>query len=228
MNTDPGTSLQLEVTVNHDLARRVRGDQVAAQLGGSIYAVPPRQRQAASAMLMQRDLWVHADVFAEPGLGVSLDLISDLADQGTGPVDVHLLTAETLDALKVVCRPGIARVTFPFENVPDPEAVAARIRRSGAAPWLAVAPETSLGACADVLPPVDGVLVMLLPPGTSGRSDLTLLTKVTRASTDRPVGVDGGVSESNVDQILAAGATYVVIGRRLMSVTPHAVAEEGP
>lgn len=42
---------------------------------------------------------MHADVLADARAGVSLDLIRQLADSGTGPADVHLLTGGALEAL---------------------------------------------------------------------------------------------------------------------------------
>jgi pentose-5-phosphate-3-epimerase len=74
-------------------------------------------------------------------------------------------------------------------------------------------------ACAEALALVDGLLVMLIDPGTTEQSDPALLTKVTRARATLPVGVDGGVGEANLGAVLAAGATYVVIGRRLFPIT---------
>lgn len=110
-------------------------------------------------------------------------------------------------------------MTFPFEDVPDVPGVAAQIGAAGGIPWLAIAPGTTLDACSDALPHVDGLLVMLLEPGTSGRSDPMLLAKASHANTTKPVGVDGGVGEGNLAAVLAAGATYVVIGRRLFALT---------
>lgn len=218
-SVEPGRSF------NTALAGRLRRS-AGAELAGSLYAVPPAHRPAMARLLAEQKIWVHADVFADARAGVSLDLIRQLAGDGTGPVDVHLLTAGALEALDVVCRPGIARVTFPFEGAPDPPAVAARIRAAGVSPWLAIAPETALEACADALPHVDGLLVMLLEPGSRGRSDLALLPKVRQASAARPAGVDGGVGEGNLGAVLAAGAAYVVIGRRLFTITTPSSKEE--
>jgi ribulose-phosphate 3-epimerase len=157
-------------------------------------------------------------------MGVSLDLITRLAEEGTGRFDVHLLTEVTegaMGALEVVCRPGIARVTFPYEGTDDVEAVAAPVRAVGARPWLAVAPGTRIDECRDVLAHVDGVLVMLIEPGTRQLADLAQLTKVDMAHPVRTAGVDGGVNEENVDRILAAGTGYVVVGRRLFTCSQH-------
>lgn len=209
-----------EVPLNAELVWQLRRSVGAGvELSGSLYAVSLADRPAAAELLAEQKLWVHADVFADTRAGVSLDLIGQLAAGGVGPVDVHLLTAGALDALDVVCRPGIARVTFPFEEVPDPPAVATRIRAAGARPWLAISPATTVEECTDALPHVDGLLVMLLEPGTRSRADPALLAKVSRASAARPVGVDGGVGEDILSDVLAAGASYVVIGRRLFAAT---------
>lgn len=191
-------------------------DAGIVDVAGSLYAVPEHDRAVAAHMLSRRRLWIHADVFADAAMGVSLDLINDLAEQGIGPVDVHLLTYGALDALDRVCRPGIARITFPYEGTDDVEAVCARIRGVGAQPWLAVAPGTQIEHCREALTHVDGLLVMLIPPGTKQTADLANLTKVDIEHTPR-AGVDGGVHEDNVEPILAAGTRYVVVGRRLFA-----------
>ena len=204
------------VPFNDDLLEALRAAG-GVGLAGSLYAVPEAQRAAAADLLSLRGLWIHADVFADTDMGVSLDLITRLADERTGPVDVHLLTHETLDALDVVCRPGVARVTFPFERTDDVGAVAARVRVAGAQPWLAISPGTALDECRGVLAHVDGLLVMLIEPGTRESADLSNLAKVNTVRTQRTAGVDGGVNEENLPQILAAGTGYVVVGRRLFT-----------
>ncbi len=63
----------------------------------------------------------------------------------------------------------------------------------------------------------DGVLVMLTPPGQPGhRADLGQLSLVqTACAHGLPVGVDGGVTDTNLDHIAASGARYAVVGRAL-------------
>lgn len=207
-------AFEADLPFNMELVHQVRRS-VGVAVSGSLYALPPAHRPFLARLLAEQQMWVHADVFADRQAGVSLDLIKELADSGAGLIDVHLLAAEALDALDIVCYPKIARVTFPFEGVSDPPMIAARIRAAGVSPWLAIAPGTTLAACADALPHIDGLLVMLIEPGSSDQSDPALLAKVSQASAALPVGVDGGVGENNLSDVLAAGATYVVIGRRL-------------
>jgi pentose-5-phosphate-3-epimerase len=214
------------VPFNTGLVGRLRRS-AGVDVAGSLYAVSDRDRAVVARLLARHRLWIHADVFADVRQGVCLDLIISLAEAGTGRVDVHLLTEGALAALDVVCRPGIARLTFPYEGTDNVEAVAARARATGARPWLAISPRTQVDDCRDALAHVDGLLVMLIEPGTRERADLAQLVKVKAASAQRPVGVDGGVGEWNVERILAAGATYVVVGRRLFAVSEsHAAGEE--
>ncbi|WP_338889260.1 hypothetical protein [Rhodococcus sovatensis] len=210
----PGGSRALEFNVV--LAERFSVTD-GAELAGSLFAVPERERAAAAAMLSDRGIWIHADVFPDADMGVSLDLITRMVDDGIGPVDVHLLSVGALDALDVVCRPGIARVTLPFEGIGDVESSAWRVRTAGARPWLAVSPGTPFDDYRQQLQYVDGVLVMLIEPGTKNSADLTQLTKLERSRQNCTTGVDGGVDEENLGRILAAGTEYVVIGRRLFT-----------
>jgi len=206
------------VPFDTDFVSRLRGTGV--DVAGSLYAVPADSRAAAAALLSQNGMWLHADVFPDNRMGVSVDLISELAESGCGPLDVHLLAEGSMTALVNVCRPGVTRVTFPYEGTDDIQAVAAQVRAAGAQPWLAIAPDTAVDVCHDALSHVDGLLVMLIKPGTREAADLGQLRKVQAVSKQQSVGVDGGVHEANFDRIVAAGATYVVAGRRLFTVPP--------
>jgi len=194
----------------------------SAALAGSIYAVAAADRQFAAQLLGQHHLWVHADVIlsADGHRGVDLDTVRAVAEAGTAPLDVHLIT-EKLDSalLEEVCREKITRVTVPWEVLNSMSAAglaAETVHSAGAQLWVALAPETQATAVQDVLGVVDGVLVMLLEPGSTGIADPLLCSKVAALAPALPVGVDGGVGESNVDECLRAGATYVVSGRALL------------
>jgi pentose-5-phosphate-3-epimerase len=63
---------------------------------------------------------------------------------------------------------------------------------------------------------------MLTPPGQPGHAaNLIRLDAVRGACRHHlPVGVDGGVTIANIDQILTAGARHIVIGRGLIEAAP--------
>ncbi|MBK3564735.1 hypothetical protein [Streptomyces sp. MBT62] len=193
-------------------------------LAGSIYAVVEAQRLAAARQLARAGLWIHADVITDDRghRGVDLSLVHTLAEQRVGPLDVHVIAPEPElgGLIEEISAWQVDRVTFPFESCPDPAAVAdtvERIRASGAAAWLAVAPATELAAVRPYFELLDGLLVMLIEPGSTGTADLTLTAKAGQTPPALPAGVDGGVDADNLAACLRAGADYVVSGRALLS-----------
>jgi pentose-5-phosphate-3-epimerase len=60
---------------------------------------------------------------------------------------------------------------------------------------------------------------MLIDPGSTDLADSALVGRVASVSCRATVGVDGGVTDAVIDACLAAGARYVVAGRRLFGST---------
>ena len=105
----------------------------------------------------------------------------------------------------------------------------AAIRAGGAEAWVALwrewdgLDETS----APIWPATpDGVLVMLIEPGSRDRCALARLALVNACADDLPVAVDGGVTESVAELCVTAGASSIVVGRALLAHQP-AAQEEG-
>jgi pentose-5-phosphate-3-epimerase len=207
----------LNAAILAEIARRP-----GAILAGSIYAVADTDRLAVAERLKREGLWIHADVIMDDltHRGVDLSLVRTLVERRVGPLDVHLIAPELDDVFDEICALKADRVTFPFESCPDLAAVAdatERIRRSGAAAWLAVAPGTELDAVRPCFETVDGLLVMLIEPGSTDAADPALSARAGQARPGLPTGVDGGVDEANLGTCLDAGARYIVSGRALLS-----------
>ncbi|HEX3782653.1 MAG TPA: hypothetical protein VHX38_23545 [Pseudonocardiaceae bacterium] len=197
--------------------------QRGATLAGSVYAAAEPDRLAAASALADAALWIHADVIVAGGVhrGVDIDLVRELVARQLGPLDVHLITDQLPGLLEEVCREPVSRITFPLEacaEVADVAIVAEQVRAAGAEPWLAAAPGTDPADILARLPHVEGVLIMLIEPGTSARADPTLRHKVAAVASRTVVGVDGGVNQGNLAAYLKAGARYVVSGRGLLSI----------
>lgn len=198
-----------------------------AVLSASLYAVAPWARMEAAARVGRLGHWLHADLLGEGHVptGVGLDFIADLARAGVGPIDVHVMTTEARGVIDDVLELGVHRVTWQFEAGIDVPETAEAIRAQGASPWLAVAPATPLALLAPALRAVDGILLMLIEPGTTQSADLTRLDavaalRVAGASDGRdelPFGVDGGLGPDVLGRALAAGVRYCVVGRALFA-----------
>lgn len=192
-------------------------------LAGSVYAAPG-PRAAAAQVLAERGLDVHVDVMAaSEGLPVGVSLadlqaISVAVDRHR--IGVHLIGSATfVDAVlpKVLaCQPGV--VFLPWHAFTDERADA--VRAAGSSAWIAVWREWD-GLEAPRWPAnPDGVLVMLIEPGTRDRCRLDrlgLVTACTARHSELPVAVDGGVTEEIAPLCVAAGVRQMVVGRALLT-----------
>lgn len=192
-------------------------------LAGSVYAATG-SRLAAAQTFADHGLDVHVDVMAQSeGLpaGVSLaelQMISSAVDRDR--IGVHLIgSADFVDAVlpKILAlRPGV--VFLPWQAFTLDRAHA--VRAADGSAWVAVWREwDGLGDPQWDSDP-DGVLVMLIEPGTRDRCRIDRLGLVTACTTrfsDLPVAVDGGVTEQIAPLCAAAGVAQMVVGRALLT-----------
>jgi pentose-5-phosphate-3-epimerase len=192
-------------------------------VAGSVYAAPG-SRVAAAQTLADSGLDVHVDVMAaSEGLPVGVSLaelqaISATVDQSR--IGVHLIgSTDFVDAVlpKVLpLQPGV--VFLPWQAFTDGRADA--VRATGGSAWIAVWREWDGLANPRWSADPDGVLVMLIEPGTQDccRLDrLGLVTACTTRVSALPVAVDGGVTEEIAPLCVAAGVRQMVVGRALLS-----------
>lgn len=197
-------------------------ERFRGRLAGSVYAAPPGSRIAAAQALSAAGMNVHVDVMAETeGLpaGVSKAELADIvAAVGPSRVEVHLIgSAEFVDTklLRILqLRP--AKVFLPWDAFTERRADA--LRAAGSSAWIALWREwDGLDPSAPPWPATpDGLLVMLIEPGSRDRSAISRLDVVTACARALPVAVDGGVTESVAELSVAAGARSIVVGRALL------------
>jgi hypothetical protein len=192
-------------------------------LAGSVYAAPG-SRVAAAEALQIAGLDVHVDVMAASEgfpAGVSLaelQMISVAVDRHK--IGVHLIgSADFVDAVlpKILpLRPGV--VFLPWHAFTEERADAVRL--AGGSAWIAVWQEWD-GYGTPVWPAApDGVLVMLIEPGTGDACSLGRLNIVEACASEMAVAVDGGVTEAVARLCLCAGAQSLVVGRSLLLNLP--------
>ena len=192
-------------------------------LAGSVYAAPD-SRVATAQTLAAAGIDVHIDVMAvseglPPGVSLAeLQMISAVVDRER--IGVHLIgSGDYVDAVlpKILAlRPGV--VFLPWPAFTAERAKAIRAHDGGA--WIAVWREwDGLGDPRWPAEP-DGVLVMLIEPGTRDRCRLDrlgLVTACTTRFTGLPVAVDGGVTKEIAPLCAASGVRQMVVGRALLT-----------
>ncbi|MFV0429953.1 MAG: hypothetical protein ACK5KO_11075 [Arachnia sp.] len=197
---------------------------MAATTAASIYALPPGSRAAGAHLAHDAGHWVHADIILTNGPDGGVEnrgvQVAELqACQARVPqcrLDVHLMVVPGTRGW----RQHVAALAGQLREV--------RVRRWTASldvleqltPHLGADPETWV----EIWPPRDGAghtaghggaLVMLIEPGTSSAADPAANHVVACLAPHRPVGVDGGVTQDVASRVIAAGASYLVIGRAL-------------
>jgi hypothetical protein len=192
-------------------------------LAGSVYAAPDG-RLSAARTLSEAGLDVHVDVMAvSEGFpaGVSLaelQMISQAVDRRR--IGVHVIgSGDFVDAVlpKILAlRPGVVFLPFPAFTADRVHA----IRAAGGAAWIAVWQEWDGAGDPRWAVDPDGVLVMLIEPGTRDRcrvDRLALVRAFAEGFSDLPVAVDGGITEEVAPQCAAAGVRQMVVGRALLT-----------
>lgn len=194
--------------------------EFAGRLAGSVYAAPPSARLETARRLADAGLDIHIDVMAaDEGLpaGVSPAEIAEIAAAvGSARLDIHLIGSPAFVDATVpdLLALAPAKIFLPWAAFTEPRA--GLIRRAGSAAWIALWKEWD-GFDEPHWPAVpDGVLVMLIEPGTKDRCRVERLGIVTACAPELPVIVDGGVTEDIAPLCITAGVESMVVGRALL------------
>jgi ribulose-phosphate 3-epimerase len=133
-----------------------------------------------------------------------------------GVVDVHLMVENPEQHFAEFAEAGADSVTFHIEAVDDVARVARLAREHEFETGVAIKPETAIEDAVAVADNVDVVLCMGVNPGYSGQEYIPETTERIRglksALGEKPIQVDGGVTNENVRELYDAGATLIVAG----------------
>jgi ribulose-phosphate 3-epimerase len=130
--------------------------------------------------------------------------------------EVHLMVVHPELCLEDYKKAGARRIVFHCEATPSPDLIIEKIRTLGLEAGLALNPQTPVEAVAPYVPMLDAVLFMSVHPGYYGAEFLPgVMDKVRAFRKQHPrmeIGVDGGVSEDTIPEIVPAGADVIYIG----------------
>ncbi|SNT35782.1 hypothetical protein [Rhodococcoides kyotonense] len=182
-------------------------------LAGSVYTAAPGFRAETARTLVDAGIAVHADVMApHEGLpsGVTVEELAELAAIVPRELlGIHLIgTAEGVEPLLPLV-PDCADLYVPY---------GIHVDRPTTRIWAALWDEFGANIpAADEFDGYDGLLIMLLEPGTSGAADPSRLALSRVLAPHIAVAVDGGVTPELIPQCLDAGVSTVVVGRALLT-----------
>lgn len=166
---------------------------------------------------------IHLDVMDGvfvPNISIGLPIVRAVRTLTTLPLDVHLMISRADDFLQDFAEAGANSITVHVEACPHLHRTIQRIGALGCRAGVALNPGTGLDALHEVIPFVDLVLVMSVNPGFGGQRFIeTTMSKIRRVRRLQQewnpvcdIQIDGGIYTSNVDDVVRAGITNIVVG----------------
>jgi ribulose-phosphate 3-epimerase len=166
---------------------------------------------------------IHIDVMDGrfvPNLTVGPLVVSAVRAVTQLPLDVHLMIIEPERLIEDFIASGSDAITVHFEACPHLHRTLQQIKKGGIRAGVALNPATPVSSLAAILGEIDLVLIMSVNPGFGGQSFIphslekirALRRMIDQQGLPVAIQVDGGVRESNIGALHAAGVDQFVAG----------------
>lgn len=166
---------------------------------------------------------LHVDVMDGhfvPNITIGLPVVRSLSKATDMILDCHLMISEPGRYAAEFVKAGANLVSVHVEADDHLQRTLTAIKEAGAKAGVAINPGTPLDALYEVLPYADFVLLMSVNPGFGGQkfvpTMLDKLRRLKRSIGDRglstKIEIDGGIDETNIAEVVEAGAEMIVAG----------------
>lgn len=167
--------------------------------------------------------YLHYDVMDGifvPSISFGMPVLSSIRSCTNQVMDVHLMITEPIRYIKEFKEAGADLITIHLEACEDVAATIKAIREAGLKVGLSIKPATEAEAIRPYLDQIDMILVMSVEPGFGGQKFIpesldkirALRAMVEEAGVNVDIEVDGGIYQTNVKEVLDAGANIIVSG----------------
>jgi len=166
---------------------------------------------------------IHVDVMDGhfvPNITIGPPVVRAIKRVTSLPLDVHLMIADPARYLTTFADAGADFLSVHVEATPHLHKTLTEIKKLGVQAGVALNPSTPESVLNEIAAEVDFILVMSVNPGFGGQKFIPqTLTKIVaiqdileKAKNEVPIEVDGGISQSNAGDVVAAGADMLVAG----------------
>ena len=182
-------------------------------------------RDIAAAERGGADL-IHIDVMDGhfvPNITIGPLVVGAIRRVATRPLDVHLMIEDPDRYIDEFVSAGASMVSVHVEAVHHLHRTVTFIKKLGAKAGVVINPATPAASLEAIAPDVDFVLVMSVNPGFPAQAFIPhSLEKVRRvrgvldaAGSHALIEIDGGIDQTNVADVVAAGANILVAGNAI-------------
>ena len=181
---------------------------------------------------LQRDLeminnseadWFHIDIMDGvfvPNISYGMPVLEAIQKHAKKTIDVHLMIVDPDRYIKEFAALGANILSVHYEACTHLHRTLQAIKAEGMKAGVALNPHTSVDLLEDVIGDIDLVCMMSVNPGFGGQSFIENTYKkvkklkqiIERNNASTLIEVDGGVTDKNAAQLIAAGADVLVAG----------------
>jgi ribulose-phosphate 3-epimerase len=177
--------------------------------------------------------WIHFDVMDGvfvPNISFGLPILKSVHKVAKKPIDVHLMIVNPENYIQEFANAGAEIITVHYEACTHLHRVIQLIKANGCKAGVALNPHTPVHLLKDVLSELDLVLIMSVNPGFGAQTFINqsfdkIVELKQMASSLNPnliIEVDGGVSLSNLESLISAGANAFVAGNAIFATSSPA------
>lgn len=167
--------------------------------------------------------YLHIDVMDGmfvPSISFGMPVLRCVRERSKLFMDVHMMVAQPERYIEELIQLGADGITIHVEACDCIPETLAKIRELGVKTGIAINPETPVSAVFPYMEMVDMVLVMTVRPGFGGQEYIIdcidkikeMRRVINQNYPDVKLEIDGGVTLSNLEMNLAAGANVIVTG----------------
>ena len=183
------------------------------------------------ALVNQSDAdWFHLDVMDGvfvPNISFGMPVIKSMAKHTTKPLDVHLMIVEPDRYIQTFADLGADVLTVHVEACTHFHRSLQSIKAKGMKAGVALNPHTPVASLSHIIADIDLVCLMSVNPGFGGQSFIEatyekvreLRTLIDENKVSTLIEIDGGVTNQNASQLVAAGADVLVAGSYVFSAS---------
>lgn len=192
---------------------------------------------AADFANLQRDIeminsseadWFHIDIMDGvfvPNISFGMPVLDAIQKHAKKTIDVHLMIVDPDRYITTFKKLGTDVLTVHYEACTHLHRTIQAIKAEGMKAGVALNPHTNIDLLEDVIQDIDVVCIMSVNPGFGGQSFIEntyakvekLKALIHKKNAATLIEIDGGVTDKNAQQLVAAGADVLVAGSYVFS-----------